>query len=111
MKSIVITALAALAFRQAAAHATFQDLWVNGVDQISSRRSTSRNYRTDSAALPGNLCPTTTIQLTHYLGPHQRYPMQREWCTGSSREMCSQCRWNRHDRDAPGTSSPITVEL
>ena len=34
MKSAIIAALAALTFHHVAARATFQDLWVNGVDKI-----------------------------------------------------------------------------
>lgn len=36
MKTLHFSALAALAARQAMGHATFQQLWVNGVDKISS---------------------------------------------------------------------------
>lgn len=35
MKTLQISVLAVFAAKQAAAHATFQDLWVGGVDQIS----------------------------------------------------------------------------
>lgn len=43
MKSLQFSALAALAAKQAMGHATFQDLWVNGVDKISHKKSiTSR---------------------------------------------------------------------
>lgn len=35
MKSYQFSALAALAAQQVMGHATFQQLWVNGVDQIS----------------------------------------------------------------------------
>jgi hypothetical protein len=35
MKSVQISVLAALAAQQVMGHATFQQLWVNGVDQIS----------------------------------------------------------------------------
>lgn len=38
MKNTLLAAVTGLAY-QAAAHATFQDLWVNGVDQISPHRS------------------------------------------------------------------------
>ena len=42
MKSFVFTALAAFFAHQAAGHATFQQLWVNGVDQISLPRKLPR---------------------------------------------------------------------
>ena len=35
MKHSVLFTLAALAAQKVAAHATFQELWVNGVDKIS----------------------------------------------------------------------------
>ena len=37
MKAAFISVVAALAGRQVAGHATFQQLWVNGVDQICIR--------------------------------------------------------------------------
>lgn len=35
MKATFAAALAALAFQEVSGHATFQDLWINGVDYIS----------------------------------------------------------------------------
>ena len=70
MKSAIISALVALVFRQAAAHATFQDLWVNGVDKISVLQAFFYSS-TDSVDLPGNLCPNTAIKFTHHLRSHQ----------------------------------------
>lgn len=34
MKSTIFALVAALGAQEVAAHATFQDLWINGVDQI-----------------------------------------------------------------------------
>ncbi|KAG0647413.1 putative endo-beta-1 [Hyphodiscus hymeniophilus] len=48
MKSSFILAAAALAVQQVAGHATFQDLWVNGVDEICTLFSQQRMW-TDSA--------------------------------------------------------------
>lgn len=36
MRSTVAAALAAIAVTEVAAHATFQNLWINGVDYISA---------------------------------------------------------------------------
>jgi hypothetical protein len=35
MKSTILSLIAALATQQVAGHSIFQDLWVNGVDEIS----------------------------------------------------------------------------
>ncbi|KAL2259697.1 hypothetical protein VTK26DRAFT_6535 [Humicola hyalothermophila] len=50
MKSYTIAALASLWARQAAAHATFQQLWVDGVD-----------YGSQCARLPGSNSPVTDV--------------------------------------------------
>jgi cellulase len=52
MKSFTIAALAALA-QNAAAHATFQQLWVDGVD-----------YGSQCARLPGSNSPVTDVSST-----------------------------------------------
>lgn len=59
MKSLLFSA-AALAVQQVAGHATFQDLWVNGVDEICIPLMTSK--RKTNFLLPGLLCPPTTFE-------------------------------------------------
>ncbi len=53
MKSFTTAALAALWAQQAAAHATFQQLWVDGVD-----------YGSQCARLPGSNSPVTDVTST-----------------------------------------------
>jgi hypothetical protein len=36
MKSVILSLVTALAVQRVAGHATFQDLWVNGVDMMST---------------------------------------------------------------------------
>ena len=55
-----------------------------GQDKFSTTRLA---FLPDSVALPGNLCPDTAVKLADYLCPDQRYPMQCEWRTGSTRKM------------------------
>jgi cellulase len=50
MKSFTVAALAALWAQNAAAHATFQQLWVNGVD-----------YGTQCARVPSSNSPVTDV--------------------------------------------------
>ena len=54
MKSFTIAALAALWAQQAAAHAIFQDLWVDGVD-----------YGSQCARLPSSNSPVTDVTSTN----------------------------------------------
>jgi cellulase len=54
MKSFTIAALAALWAQNAAAHATFQQLWVDGVD-----------YGSQCARLPGSNSPVTDVSSTN----------------------------------------------
>ena len=52
MKSFQFSILAALAATQAMGHATFQQLWVNGEDQISLAHGTSKTPKLTCHTVP-----------------------------------------------------------
>ena len=60
MKSTLLLSVAALAVQQVSSHATFQDLWVNGVDEISISAQMYRGGRL-TCDLPGLLRPLATV--------------------------------------------------
>jgi hypothetical protein len=61
MKSTILSLIAALATQQVAGHSIFQDLWVNGVDEISI--PLKLHALSTNALLPEQLCPNATIEL------------------------------------------------
>lgn len=67
MKSTPLWIAAALAAQRVSSHATFQDLWVNGVDEIGA--SFPFLHAPLIECLPGSLCPSTTFKFAS----HRRY--------------------------------------
>jgi len=77
MKSTILALAAALAAQEVAGHATFQDLWVNGVDQIGFPFKPSQSTtRLTILARPGLRAPAA-VQLPGPECHEQRCPLQR----------------------------------
>lgn len=103
MKSaIILTGVAAFA-TQVASHATFQQLWVNGVDQISTPKCL---VSTADIHPPVDVRKITQWQQPRHLSSKQRHPLQRQ-PRSSNLEMQRSCWRYRHRRDAPAERRPL----
>ena len=61
MKSTLLWVAATFAGQKVSGHATFQDLWVNGVDEICTTFTFA--YIRLTEFLPGTLCPFAAFKL------------------------------------------------
>lgn len=110
MKSTTIISLvAALAAQQVAGHATFQQLWVDGVDEISSPLPPPIDTQL-TPILPGLLRPPSPIQLPRLGRNLQRPPLQCWRRHRRSREVRCHSRLHGDGRDAPAAWGQVVRE-
>jgi hypothetical protein len=94
MKQFISYALVGLGAQQALGHATFQQLWINGVDFISVPSKPILAYSlTFSERRP--MRPCSVIQLSRDKRGIQRHPLQRRQ-SYSECEVCHSSRVYRH---------------
>lgn len=72
MKSTFLWVATTFAAGRVSGHATFQDLWVHGVDEICIS-FTSADAPLTRFLLPGNLCPFTTFKFACHGCDEHRY--------------------------------------
>ena len=104
MPSLVISFLAALLAQQAASHATFQDLWVNGVDKIRFLHPRCYSKKL-TKGLRRNLCPSTAVKQPRNRRHFNRHPLQCWWHKWSCGKMCRHSRPNCDSGNASGTNN------
>jgi hypothetical protein len=94
MKSAILFSVATIAVQQVFGHSTFQELWVNGVDEIRARSLGLLQFADIVLCLPGLLCSPTTIEQPSHGCDKHRLEMQCQRIDRHRQQMHSGSRGN-----------------